>query len=567
MHETPTQARTELETTTGALSPAEEPRLFRLALVGALLLGLAVRAYHVLSYDFPLNDGGLFYMMAGELRDAGYRLPAQTDYNGIGAPFAYPPFGLYVAALLADVTPLALIDLFRLLPLLVSVATVAAFGLLAGAMLRSTVAVVAAVVAFALVPRSFIWLLMGGGVTRAFGILFALLALHQVYLLYTRRSARYEAPAAVFAALTVLSHLETAWFLAYSIVLFFLAFGRHRQGLLSSAAIALGTALLTAPWWGSVLAEHGLSPFVAASHTNDSILSDAGKRRYLLFSLLRFVFTGEALFPIIGTIALLGVLVCVLTRRPFLPLWWAVIILLSGRSYPTLTMVPLALLAGIGVAEVLLPLASRLVGREGSLASPVADAPPAGASPPVDTKLLQTVPLLALFVGLLCYATFSALTKHRSLGGEAVALVGLSADERAAMRWVARELPPDSRVLVVTGGQWWTDKTAEWFPVLARRHSIATVQGTEWLPGGAYRHREWVYELAQRCAERDTACLDEWQSETGWTFTHVYVAQAGSDVCCRSLRAALAAHAGYDRVYDGLGAAIFVRRDAASRDR
>src|SRR3712207_5528290 len=154
-------------------------------------------------------------------------------------------------------------------------------------MLRAGVAVGAAVLAFALVPRSFIWLVMGGGVTRAFGILFAVLALHQLYLLYTRRSWRFLAPAAAFAALTALSHLETAWFLAYSSVLLFLAFGRHRRGLLGSVAVALATLALTAPWWATVLAEHGVSPIVAAGHTNDSILSDAGKRRYLFFSLLR----------------------------------------------------------------------------------------------------------------------------------------------------------------------------------------------------------------------------------------------------------------------------------------
>ena len=560
MSETLTRPRTRADDPGPGRAPADERRLFRLGLAGALVLSLVVRAYHVLAYDFPLNDGGLFYQMAGELREAGYRLPAVSGYNAIEMPFAYPPLGLYVAALLADVTPLALIDVFRFLPLVVSVATVAAFALLAGAMLRSGVAVVATVVAFALVPRSFIWLLMGGGVTRAFGLLFALLALRQVYLLYTRRSTGHAAPAAAFAALTALSHLETAWFLAYSSALFFLAFGRHRHGLLSSAAVALATLALTAPWWGAVLAEHGVAPFVAAGHTNDSIFSDAGKRRYLFFSLLRFVFTGEALFPIIGTVALLGVLVCLLTRRPFLPLWWAAIILLSGRSYPTLTMVPLSLLAGIGVAEVLLPLARRLTDEGASPDRAATAGRPAGAPARAAAGRRQSVPLLALLVGLLCYAAFSALTKDRSLGGEAVALVGLPAVERAAMRWVARELPADSRVLVVTGGQWWTDRTAEWFPVLARRHSIATVQGTEWLPHGAYRHREWVYELAQRCAERETACLAEWQAETGWTFTHVYIAQPGSNQCCRSLRAALSANPGYDRVYDGAGAVVFARR-------
>ena len=529
------------EARTGApATPAPDPRqqqaqrLFRAGIVSAIGLGILVRASHVLSQGFPLNDGGMFYVMARELQRAGYRLPAFTGYNAAEIPFAYPPLGLYVAGAIDDLTPLSLLTVFRLLPLVVTCATLVAFFLLARAMLVSRLAVVVAVVAFALAPRAFIWPLMGGGVTRAFGLLFALLALHQVYLLYTHRQWRFAATTTLLAALTVLSHLETGWFLAYSIAVFVLAFGRHRQGLVSSLAVAAGTIALTAPWWAAVLAEHGAAPFIAANQSNDSIIADAGKRRYLFFSLLRFVFTGEALFPLIGAIALLGVLVCLLGRRPLLPLWWALIILLSGRSYATFTMVPLTLLAGVGVAEALLPLWGRNWSRRHAR--------------------------LAVLLGfLLAYTTFSALTRDRSLGGEAVALVSLSPAERAAMRWVSTETPSDARFLVVTGGQWWVDRTAEWFPALADRVSVATVQGTEWLPGRAYQDSEWLYEQAQQCAGREASCLSEWEADTKTPFTHVYIPKLPAGECCGPLRDSLAAQPGFATVYDGPGATVFAR--------
>jgi len=106
----------------------------------------------------------------------------------------------------------------------------------------------AAVFAFALIPRGYIWLLMGGGVTRSLGLLFAILALYAVCRVYREGNRPAIAWAALFCGLTVLSHLETAWFLAFSIAIFFVAFGRTREAVINSAVIAAGTLLIAAPW-------------------------------------------------------------------------------------------------------------------------------------------------------------------------------------------------------------------------------------------------------------------------------------------------------------------------------
>src|SRR5688500_11852834 len=90
---------------------------FGVACAAAIVLGCVIRARPVMVADFPLNDGGLFYLMTDELRGAGYRLPAFTEYNAARIPFAYPPFGFYAAAALADVTSLDLVQVVRLLPL------------------------------------------------------------------------------------------------------------------------------------------------------------------------------------------------------------------------------------------------------------------------------------------------------------------------------------------------------------------------------------------------------------------------------------------------------------------
>jgi len=128
------------------------------------------------------------------------------------------------------------------------------------------------------------------------------------------------------------------------------------------------------------------------------------------------------------------------------------------------------------------------------------------------------------------------------------------------MRWAATETPPDSRFLVITGGPWWTDRTSEWFPVLADRTSVLTVQGAEWLPDRAFARRASAYDRVQACANRSAACITEQAQEANIDFTHLYIARPPSGDCCRPLMRALREHPDYRVLYDGEGAMIATHR-------
>jgi hypothetical protein len=224
---------------------------YPLTIAAVVAFGFVIRAARILRFDFPLNDGGLFYVMTRDLQRSHYLLPLDTAYNGAGIPYAYSPFGMYLSGVLADVTHLSLTAIFRIVPLLVCTGMIVAFYFLARDILRARAAVIAAVLSFVLIPRSFIWLLMGGGITRSLGVLFAIIALYFVHRLYTERDTRLVVPAAIFSALTILSHLETGEFLAYSVFFFFICYGLHRQGAIASVLLGACTLVLTAPWWGS----------------------------------------------------------------------------------------------------------------------------------------------------------------------------------------------------------------------------------------------------------------------------------------------------------------------------
>lgn len=547
-----------------------------LAIVAAILLGVVVRAVHVLLQPFPLNDGGLFYVMVEDLQRARYHLPAFTSYNAAGIPFAYPPLGLYVSGLLSGGLSLDLFTIFRFLPLIVSCLTIPAFFLLARSLLDTESAVVAAVFAFALIPRGFIWMIMGGGITRSFGLLFAILTLWQAHALYMRRTTVFVLPTALFAALTLLSHPETGKFVAYSIALFFLIFGRDRRGLFHSVLAAVGTAAMTAPWWITVIAHHGLEPFLAANATGVSLFSgDATAWRNILGTLSGLgITTSEPLFPLIGSLALIGALVCLVDAItslqrgrlvvPALPLWWGTIIVLDNRASPTYNTLPIALLAGIGVARALLPLLRRTMPVTASRGESALARNGTGNAYRSPVGLARRWSAALVLGVLLCYAAGSAsLTFPNIVGSELRFLVSVSQGDRAAMQWVAEDTPSSSRFLVIDGQpDWAADRTSEWFPALARRVSVTTPQGDEWIPDRAFARRVESHKQAQYCAYFNADCLARWSAETGIAFAYVYVRVPQSqlsDECC-ALIPSLEANPAYTLVYRGSGAVIFARR-------
>jgi hypothetical protein len=431
------------------------------------------------------------------------------------------------------------------------------FVLLARALLPNERSVVAATFAFALIPRSFLWLIMGGGLTRSLGMLFTMAALWQAHALYTRRDWRLALTTALCAALAVLSHLGTAPFLVVSMGLMWLVFGRHRHGVLASIAVGAMVLVLTAPWWATVVATHGLAPFRAAQATGGSFLSGSDARWVvrLTLSKLGLGTTGEPLFPLILALGIIGAIRELSWGRVLLPMWWGLIFFTDIRAPGTYASLPIAMLAGIAASEVLLPV--------------LRDWRPANWPAPLPRALSRVTPArwsAVVLAGLVGYGTFAALLRTPSIPSELHVLTSLDSADRAAMAWVARSTPRDARVLVVTGANWPNDRIAEWFPVLAARRSVATVQGSEWLPNAEYDRRYSNSETLAACAARDVSCVEQWATQTRTSFSHLYVPKTEGangmpgDDCCTNLVASASTDLRYRRIYDGPGAAVFERR-------
>jgi hypothetical protein len=223
-----------------------------------------------------------------------------------------------------------------------------------------------------------------------------------------------------------------------------------------------------------------------------------------------------------------------------LPVWWATILLLDTRAGSTYAAAPVAMLAGISSVHIIWPL---VAGRE-------RDA----------RQIAPRGPVLAVLGLIALVSIISATSGRYNVRNETGVLTTLSHHDRAAMQWMATHTDTSVRVLVLTNSPWQIDKVSEWFPVLAGRTSVATVQGSEWLPHHAFDTLIARQHQVASCANSGTACLDSLRETPGLQFTHIYVPNGAGVECCRPLLAALRGDPRFEMIHDDEGATVFVRR-------
>jgi hypothetical protein len=462
-----------------------------LALLGAILLGAFVRLYPALTSDFPINDGGLFYRFILELQKQAYRLPAASTYNQAQIPYVYPPLSFYLAGLTSSILQVPLLDIIRWLPAFVSVSTIPAFYFMAREILKSKFQAILAVYCFAFLPTAFDFMVVGGGLSRSFGFLFSILTLQQEFRMLRSNRFVNVFGTGIFAALTVMSHPVAAWFTFFSAALIWFFVGRSRQGITQAAAVILIGAAISAPWWGTVLLRFGpqvlFSAFQAGQLNNYNVLA-----------VFLFIHTNEPLLDLEAALALFGFFACLKNKQFFVPVWLVAVFLLEPRLSATYAVMPTALLAASGLDSI-----GQVVFSVNSKDENT------GVSPRNYIGRL-------LFVYLFTYGLIAAFisTPHNHL----------TPAERQAMSWVQSNIPQGQSFLVLSGihgaGD---DYVSEWFPAVTDQISLATPQGSEWLPGDVFRQRWIEHDSLQACYNRDGTCLDQWAEHIQSPYQYVLI--------------------------------------------
>ena len=470
------------------LSKDDQIKLF---LMITLLLGGIARFMPVALAGFPVNDGGMFYVMVEELKANHFLLPAFTQYNLVDIPYAYPPFGFYVTALISSLFRIPALTVVRWLPPLVSTLSLLAFYMMADETLEARLQAALATLFYGLVPGSFGWAIMGGGITRAFGLLFLFLTIAYANRLYTRASGLRAGLTALFGALAFLSHPETGVQAAAACILLWLFRGRSKRTLLWSAAVVLGVMLLTAPWWGTVLAQHGLAPFLSAMQSSDDGAFHLAKLLTLQFG------DGDVFFNLTIAVGLVGFLAVLAAKKFLLPIWMVLPFFVDPRSAGGMALIPITLMAAYGFDQVLAPALLSLRQKEGIW---------------LDDRFVT----LTIF-GMAFYLFFSS-----AVFGLGLPNGSLSAADRETIAWVDENIPPGSNFLLLTGEQYsMKDPLQEWFPALTEQHSQTTLQGKEWTLDADFFPFYGELVALQHCS--DVSCVEVWGERTGLEYRYLLI--------------------------------------------
>ncbi len=462
-----------------------------LILLLAIALGAFMRFNPTLLAGFAINDGGMFAVMVDDLKAGNYRLPAFTTYNQLDIPFAYPPLGFYLGRLAADLFGMETTDVMRFVPAFFASLSVPAFYWLALRLLKNKYIAALSTLFFALMPRALSWFVMGGGLTRSPGQFFMLLTLAFVIRLYEENRRADILWAGLFGGLAVMSHPEAAVHTFVSAIFLWLMLSRKRTAFINSILVGMIVLLVTSPWWMTVIRYHGVEPLFNAAAT--------GAKALAVFHLLFFVFTEETYATFIAVLGLIGIAHRLVRRDYLLPLWMAIPFFVEGRSAAGPAAIPLAMLAAIGLAQVIFPALQASAGRDAE-------------KPDHVTGAERNV-----FLYVLLYLLFSTYQFGFRLSNAT-----LYPPDRDAMEWVGRNTPGDARFLVLSGTTSVScDSVLEWFPALTGRRSLYTVQGTEWTEGENFNTFVKDTYGVQACMDEDSSCLDETINPSEYDYVYV----------------------------------------------
>ncbi|MFT3891317.1 MAG: hypothetical protein QM730_06755 [Anaerolineales bacterium] len=501
--------------------------LSRPLLFFAVLFGAFVRIYPVWMAGFPVNDGGMFYQMVQDLVSAGFRLPTYTTYNQLNIPFAYPPLPFYLAGFVHHFLQIPLMDVIRWLPMLVSILTIPAFYWLARIVLSSEDKAVIATLFFAFMPRSFEWLIMGGGLTRAPASLFFILFAGSLIKAFCDQERKYTFYTILFGGLVLLSHPERSLHALTTGLLLFLFFGRTKRGLVETPLIGAGVALLSFPWWGMSLLRFGLEPLLQASR--------AGGDRALFWSPLLLLNITDETIAVTALLAVIGVMFELSRRRWFLPLWLVLTFATDPRSAPHVAPIQLSLLAAIALMDVILPALVSVTPAEGHL----------------NSKAGKTLVLYFLVIGLV-----NGLSSGFTLAG-----IHVSEHERDALKWISQNISSSGKNFLIYPRE--SDAALspmlEWFPALTKQTSLSTYQGREWLDGQL--HSDAFFETRNAwlsCENSNEKCLDDWMSSSGADVNYVLIV-SDTEKSVTGLSASLANSSQYILIYQNAEVTLYQR--------
>jgi len=339
----------------------------------------------------------------------------------------------------------------------------------------------------------------------------------------------------LFGSLAVLSHPEAAFQTAGVCLGFLLLAPKKRDNFIIGMQIAGAVIILTSPWWITLLTRYGIEPIRSALG-----IGGGGITGSFLWPLVNFA--EEQFLPIITITALWGAIFKLYQKEFLLPVWICIPFILSNRSAPSYAIIPLALLCTLAISEILIPAITSARDktliteniREGKIYS--------------ITKILVGI--------MIIYAVSSAFWWSMLTMNNYV----LSKENQNAMQWVRTSTPRETHFMLLTSeSNSGLDEVQEWFPALAERVSITTIQGKEWLPGNQFNlAEESTKQLQSECITAGVACIEDWGEKNQVEYDYVYVVDTSNSPYSLPIVNSLSTASDYLLVYTSPEKGIFI---------
>jgi len=457
-----------------------------------ILFGAYVRILPALSSGFPLNDGGMFAVMMRDLIAHHFSLPVFTTYNNLGIPFAYPPFGIFVGALF-EVFGFSESWVLLWIPAFFAIAIIPLYFLLALELLEDGPRASLATLFSTLIPGTYTWTIMGGGLTRSPGMVFLILTLYFSNKAFRTLDWRITGWATVFFTFTILSHPQAALLAAVGIVVSWLFRGRTKISTWHVSFIVSASALLASPWWVLIISRHGLDVFLSASQSGDLHASFENLFKSLVYR--------QTILPFTTLFLLFGLFWVVYKGKFQILVLGLGMYLIDQRSAPIFSGLMYPMLAAYGLLDVCPALLFWIKWREWR-EIPNIDL--------INSKWLSQFTLLLILYIFFESVFYITLVQNKYT---------LSLPAQEMMLWVKQNTGEDDGFILFTGStDPMTDPVQEWFPALTFRHSATTLQGLEWHLRKNFQARWKELSSLQKCTSVNCVCTYSKEIDPHFTY-------------------------------------------------
>ncbi len=438
----------------------------KLIALSITLLAIYLRLAHLFRVpsNAPFRLGGLFYEFSQQIIANGYALPNTIPfYSTGGIPFAYPPLGFYVQALIVDLFSPPRFWTVNWLPPLVAALAVPSFYFLLRKLTDDQNLMLGALLAYAMMPAAFVNQIEAAGLAEAFG---TLTLNWYVYFLLGVEKGKWQQglwAGLLLAAAVTSSPGSAVGAVVFSLLFFGKMLLRGGKPILKFVLVGVVGFITSAPYWLAVIRNHGIGIFLTPISGQLDHVQTGSFIATFLQSFFEFNYAGGDYALLWNALIFAGLLWYLVKEKWFLPsLFFALALIPRENVWLTALVTPL--FAGAGLTKVAIPLLNKSFGQ-------------------ISKKSTR----LALFTGI------ALVTISISAVNTLVAIEKLVNDEDwkisavqiAELDRLREKIPQGTQVIVISN-----EAVIEWAPQILQREVLNVKYGLEWEPN------EFVWVLA-----------------------------------------------------------------------